>query len=281
MRKKKFNIINIIFYVVLGLVIIISIFLYFSKSLSMSELTYNILYEILKALIISGVIGIISKIVSEEMIKVKRNDDKMRRLGIYSIGEGRLDKKQTNIMFGCKSYHYPTELKFCFISGPSFMKTFKDNIINAIKHGTYVKLMIADPIKSKEYLERADAFVPQTGKDGSYIDQINFTIILVKEIKAEIIKNEYPGDIEVRHYHDEYRYNFRLAKYYIDENEIIRAWVNFQPPNKDAIDQSLTVLGKYDEEYLKESTSRVDKESQSIVLSLDESFDILWNKYKA
>lgn len=247
---------------------------------TMKKSLYNILSEINKALIITIIFGSATKLISDEIIKVKVNDKKMRRLGIYSIGEGKLDKKQTKIMFGGSGYAYPTELKFCFISGNAFMDKFQPEIMEAIKHGCKLKLIIADPIKSKDYLTRAEMVCKQEGKDGSYIDQCIFTIKLVEKMKNEIQENNYPGSIEVRHYHDEYRYNYRIAKYFDPEKgEIIRTWINFQPLNKDAIDQSLTVLGKYDEDYVKEEISRVDKESQSIVLSLDTSFDSLWDIY--
>lgn len=50
--------------------------------------------------------------------------------------------------------------------------------------------------------------------------------------------------------------------------------------NKNAISQSLTVIGKFDEEYLKESQFRVAKEKESIVLSINRAFDHIWEIYK-
>jgi len=246
----------------------------------LTEGVYSILLEIDKALIITMILGSVTKIISDEIISVRMNDRKMRKLGIHSIGEGRLDRKQAAIMFGSHNYIYPTELKFCFISGNAFLAAFRQELTRAIQNGCHVKILIANPIMSSHYLSRAERVCAQEGKDGGYIDQCLFTISFVKEMQREIVNNGYPGSIEIKHYIDEYRYNYRIAKYFNDgKEEIIRTWINFQPLNKDAIEQSLTVIGKYDENYVKEELSRTDKESQSIVLSLDKSFDLLWNIY--
>ena len=280
MIKRKISLTLIIIVSAILLAIALSVILAVFDKERLTESVYAILLEIDKALIITIILGSVTKIVSSEIFSVKTNDRKMRRLGIYSIGEGRLDKKQASIMFGGGGYLYPRELKFCFISGNAFMEAFRPQIMKAIENGCHLKLLIANPTKSASYLERAERICPQGGKDGSYINQCLFTLNFVKEMQREIDEKGYFGKIEIKHYHDEYRYNYRIAKYYDKEKgEIIRTWVNFQPLIKDAIEQSLTVIGRYDEEYVKEELSRSDKESQSIVLSLDKSFDELWELY--
>ncbi len=281
MKKRKVSLTLIILISAFLVALLLTLILIIFDENVIKESLRSILLEINKALIITIIFGSATKLISNEIISVKINDKKMRKLGIYSIGEGKLDKKQAAIMFGSSVYAYPCELKFCFISGNAFMEKFKPEMMEAIKHGCKIKVLIADPIKSKDYLRRAELICKQEGKDGSYIDQCYFTINLVNEMKKEIDQNQYLGSIELRHYHDEYRYNYRIAKYFDQEKgEVIRTWINFQPLNKDAIEQSLTVLGKYDEDYVKEEISRVERESQSIVLSIDESFDTLWNIYK-
>jgi hypothetical protein len=281
MKKRKHSLTFIVLLSSLVVVIIITSLLIFVKRDKFNDAFFNILYEINKALILTTIFGTITKLISDEIFKVKTNDTKMRQLGIHSIGEGKLDKKQTRIMFGGKGYEYPSELKFCFISGVVFIKVFTKNIIEAIKNGCHVKILIADPIKSHDYLARANTVNNQNGEYGSYIDQCHTTIQMVEEIRNYIKEHDLTGSIEVRHYIDEYRYNFRIAKFYHNLNdEVIKAWINFQPINKNAIDQSLTVIGNYDEEYLKDTNSRVSRESNNIVLSLDESFDMLWDIYK-
>lgn len=246
----------------------------------MDETLYDILYEIDKALILTTIFGTVTKIISDDIVSVKKNDEKMKKLGIHSIGEGRLDKKQTKIMFGGSGYKYPRELKFCFITGIAFLNDLKGKIIEAIKHGTHIKLLLADPIKSKDYLTRVSYINPQGGKYGDFFNQLKEAEVLVAGINELIKKHNYSGSIEIRHYIDEYRYNFRIAKYFDDVKGVTtNAWINFQPINKNAIDQSLTVIGRHDYTN-KENESSVIKDSQNIVISLDESFNTLWELYK-
>lgn len=272
MKNNKIRLILIISSI---LVLIITALLIFVNPEKMNKSLHDILYEINKALILTTIFGTVTKIISDEIIKVKTNDKRMKQLGIHSIGEGRLDKKQTNIMFGGNGHPYPNELKFIFMNGINFFRDFNNHIITAIKNGCHVKVLIADPVKSVDYIKRSNYLNEQDSLPGISIvtDNINKLSAFVKE-------NNYPGSIEVRHYIDEYRYNYRIAKFYHSKDESIKAWINFQPINKIAINQSLTVIGGFDEDYLKEAKSRVSKESDNIVISLDESFDTLWDLYQ-
>ena len=235
----------------------------------MPDVVYDILLEVEKALIVSVLLGYIAKLISEDIFLMKKNDSKLRKIGIFEIGEGYLNYKQTNIMFGGCGYKYPKELKFLFISGNLFMEKFEFKILTALKHGCDIKVLIADPNKSKDFLERAEVLCPQIKDEGSYSAQIKKTSELIKKIQNQIKINNYEGKIEVRYYIDEYRYNYRLGLYG-EHCETIRLWANFQPPNKDAVDLSLVVHGIYNN----------DKEKDSIVLELNNSFDQLWDKYE-
>lgn len=274
MKKNRINYIALTLVISGVLVIAITLLLVLTKEHQINGTLRSILYEIDKALILTTIFGTITKIISDELISVRKNDKKMRELGIHSIGEGRLDKKQANIMFGGRGYEYPDELKFFFINGRKFLSKYKSNIIDAIKYGCKIKILIADPIKSVDFLRRANKINNQNSIEG-----VLEAIKIVESINKELEGKGFKGTIELRHFIDEYRYNFRLAKFY-SEHQVIKAWINFQPMNRIAVDQSLTVIGSYDIDYLKEAKSNVDKERQSIVLSLDDSFDDLWKTYK-
>ena len=274
--KKSLSKLFYILLICLILIIGLSIVLITLKKEILGEALYTIIMEIDKALILTIIIGTIAKMISNDIYKVKKNDDKMRKIGIYQIGEGKLDNKQANIMFGSNGYEYPLELKFLFISGDNFTLSFKERMKEAIKQGCNIKYLIADPIESKEYLERSEELCPQS--EGHYYEQVYRTLEIIKEIQQET--KDYKGSIEVRHYKDEYRYNYRLAIYKQDDNETIRLWANFQPQDKDAIDLSLGVHGIFDEKYVEGNTYRSDKESSSIVLSMNRSFDMIWKKYE-
>lgn len=280
MKKKKVSLAIIIFIISTLLVVFITGLLMILGKDNMNETLYNILYEIDKALVLTTIIGTITKIVSDDIISVKKNDEKMRKLGIHSIGEGRLDTKQKKIMFGGSGYQYPLELKFCFITGAVFLSDMRNEIINAIKNGTKIKILIADPLKSKDFLARMDYLNKQDGKFGNFNNQINFVKNLVLEINEIIKTKKLSGSIELKHYIDEYRYNIRLAKYFDEKNGIrINAWINYQPMNKSAIDQSLTVIGSFDTSDAKDTQSLTEKESKNLVVSLEHSFDKLWDLY--
>lgn len=280
MKKKRFPLTLIILLVALVLVIISLLLIILAPDNIIHPSIKDILKEINKALVLSVIIGTITKLVAEDINKVKLNDMKMRRLGIHSIGEGLLDKKQANIMFGGNGYAYPRELKFLFITGISFMQTFEKRIMEAVKNGCHLKLLIADIERSDDYLTRASVMCPQNTKSGSYLEQIADVNALIARMQKEITDNGYKGTVEVRHYTDEYRYNFRIAKYQAANNDLVRAWINFQPINKTAIDQSLTVLGEYSDTEQLSGLTQVEKESRNIVLSLEDSFDMLWEIYK-
>lgn len=243
---------------------------------------YEILEELAKSLLITIIVGMFAKIISDEFIRIQKNDYKMKDIGIYEIGEGKLDNKQKNIMFGNESlgYKIPSELKFLFISGDNFIKAYKNEITSVINKGCKVKILIADPVKSKQFLNRAEVLCPQSIEEGSYVEQLSTTTKIVNEIKKSIINNtDNKGSIEIRHYHDEYRYNIRIGLYdYGQDNYKYIAWANFQPMIKDSIDLSLTVIGKASNNKISYSSSKGD--SNNIVIAMNDAFDKLWELYK-
>lgn len=280
MKKRKMSRLYVFIIAASILVVIISIFLNFFGKDKLGEARYNILFEIDKALLTTIIIGGIAKLVSSDFIEVKKNDTKLRKIGIYSIGEGKLDYKQTKIMFGGSGYEYPKELKFCFISGCVFINDFSDNILRAMEHGCNVKILIADANKSKVFLNRTELLCPQFGENKEpypYINQIKYTKNVVLKIRKIANDKKFPGTIEIRHYIDEYRYAFRIGVYGEKDDNTLRLWANFQPMRKDAVDLSLCVHGVLNEEYFSSSNTN---ESSSIVYYIDEAFNMLWDKYE-
>lgn len=76
-----------LFYILLCLILIIglSIVLITLKKEILGEALYTILMEIDKSLILTIIIGTIAKMISNDIYKVKKNDDKMIKIGIYQI----------------------------------------------------------------------------------------------------------------------------------------------------------------------------------------------------
>lgn len=119
-------------------------------------------------------------------------------------------------MFGGRVYEYPKELKFCFISGCVFIRDFSDYILNAMKNGCNIKILLADENKSLSFLERTEVICPQFDDKGNpyhYNEQIIFTKSVVDDIRNKAKKEGYLCSIEIRQYIDEYRYAFRLGVY--------------------------------------------------------------------
>lgn len=279
MKKKKISTFLLVIIISTLVVIVISIFLF--TCLKKETTFYQLLFEADKALITTIIIGGIAKVISNDIIKVKKNDEKLRKIGIYSIGEGKLDYIQTKIMFGGRGYEYPKELKFCFISGCVFLRDFSDYILNAMKNGCNIKILLADEKKSLDFLERTEVICTQFDDKGNpyhYDEQIVFTKSVIDEIRAKAQKEGYSGSIEIRQYIDEYRYAFRLGVYGEKEKCVMRLWANFQPLCKDAINLSLGVHGIFDMNYISENEQNSD--SSSIVKCIDKSFDVLWDKYQ-
>ena len=124
MIKRKISLTLIIIVSAILLAIALSVILAVFDKERLTESVYAILLEIDKALIITIILGSVTKIVSSEIFSVKTNDRKMRRLGIYSIGEGRLDKKQANIMFGAVDIYIQGNWSFVLYPETHLWKPF-------------------------------------------------------------------------------------------------------------------------------------------------------------
>ena len=280
-RNSKTIVVLFIIAIVALLIVILCIKYFYNNEFI--NFKYEMLLELAKALLITIIVGLFTKIITDEFVRIQKNDSKMKDIGIYEIGEGKLDHKQKNIMFGNAALgcRMPSELKFLFISGDNFIKEYKDSIKKVVLNGCNVKILIADPVKSKDFLQRAEVICPQSNEEGSYVEQVLKTKSIIKSIQDEInsINVENKGSIEIRHYIDEYRYNIRIGIYAeeIDKYKYV-AWANFQPMVKDSIDLSLTVIGKAENNKLVNSSN--ETEAKNMVLAMNKAFDELWKLYK-
>ena len=89
----------------------------------------------------------------------------------------------------------------------------------------------------------------------------------------KILKNTQidPSKIQLRFFKDEYRYNYRIAKYVDEENVHLKCWWNIQPFNRDAVDLSIMLHGAY--------VSDLPSDG-NVVTCLDDGFDYIFEKYK-
>ena len=85
--------------------------------------------------------------------------------------------------------------------------------------------------------------------------------------------DQFPNRVEIRYYKDEYRYNFRIAKYRLKDGSFnCLCWWNVQPFNKDSVDLSVGLQGSWNSS---------DKNlSENIFNHLDNGFDLIWDNYR-
>jgi len=250
---------------------IISVNIFWQDIMEWKNLAMELMNSLLSAITIGLIVGTFTKIISDHLFAVKRNDQKLALFGIQQISTGVSTTKDVLNLFGNPyKKQYPSEICLSFITGNNFFKTFQHEIVCCLKQGCYIKVMLASPDEANYgFLKRMEELCPQKER---YINQIwQETLPLVDKIRKEAGSAE--GKIMVRFYRDEYRYNYRLARYLIGENELkTNFWINISSLNIDAVDSSVVLKGV--------AYSAEDNEN-SIFKKLDESFSFLWDKYRS
>jgi hypothetical protein len=229
----------------------------------------DLIASLLSAITVSLIIGTFTKIISDNILKIEKNDRWLKSFGVDKIGGGRSTHKDTIELFGNPyKNHFPKEVKLLFITGNGFLNHFKNEIITYLKNPTSkLKILLVDVSKSNiDFVERMEAICPQKT---SYKDQIEKeSLPALREIIAETGAKD---RIQLRFFKDEYRYNYRIAKYLDDENVEIKCWWNVQPFNKDAVDLSIMLHGVCNSD---------TPPDNNVVNYLDKGFDFIFDKYK-
>lgn len=282
--KKNVRVIVIILVTIILLATGISLVLCLVPEQNMNETLRNILYEIDKGLILTGIIGFVisfaSRLIAEDILAVSRDNKRLRKLGIKSISDKRFNKEEVRLMFGDDKNGYPIELKFLFVSGINFVKDYRQLIIKAIEHGTAVRIMIGDPTSDsgREFLEHNQQFRGPTNESGLTDTQECETVTgWLKEMHKEVIDRQLPGSLSLRYYTDQYRFNHRIAIYEKNNKREFRVWTNLSPQTKIALKLTLAVYGTYNEADYGEHLVKTEEETNSLVLATDDSFNKLWD----
>ena len=231
----------------------------------------DMMNDLVSAIVIGLFVGSITTIITNRIISIQKNMGRLRKWGITSIGTTLSTAKDIHLMFGGK--HYPSEIKLMFLTGQVFFQDFKHQIIRAMNHGTKVKILIAsgDPA-NEEYLDRVRMRYLSNKEKGFYTREITEVVQkTLDEIKRYSIN---PQNLEVRHYLDEYQNNLRIATYdYNRERRVSYYWINLQPPNKQALDVSITHRGRVD------WTSDNLNIDENLCCQFERGFDELWDRY--
>lgn len=242
------------------------------QSLSdMKSLLLNLLNSLLSAVTVGLIATTFTKIVANNMAKVKRNNEKLNEFGVEYIGTGRSTKKDTVRLFGNKyTGEYPDEIKLLFISGNGYFSRFNKEMLQCVQNSNCIVkiLLLSTSAENNEYISRMEYMCPQKT---SYSDQVNKESLPILQSVVDNLEQNKKDHIQVRFYKDEYRYNFRISKYCSDESVYGKCWLNIQPFNRDAVDVSIGLNGSWGNDNYTDS---------NIFELLDIGFDQLWDKYK-
>ncbi|MDE5991166.1 MAG: hypothetical protein K2H36_06260, partial [Clostridia bacterium] len=264
----SFIIFTVIILILVILIIVANVFL--QEKTDWKNIVTELLNDILSVAIVGVVATIFTKVISDNFFKIKKNNDKLLKFGVDRIGEGKSTVEDTINLFGnAKTNKYPSEIKLMFITGNGFFKTFKQDLAECLKNSDcLVKILLMSIDKGNEdYIKRSEFLCPQ---EPSYSDQLTKETLVVLNPLIE----QYPGRIEIRYFKDEYRYNYRIARYRIKDGTYDNmCWLNIQPFNKDAVDMSIGLTGSWNN-----STKNIE---ENIFYQLDKGFDLIWEKYKS
>lgn len=275
MKKKNIfgNSLSLYIMIIVMFVIIAAIVIFnavFQAEEDWKTIGADLMTSLLSAVTVGLIAGTFTKIISDNILKIEKNDRLLKSFGIDKIGGGRSTPKDTLELFGNHLKKvYPKEVKLLFITGNGFFSFFKKDIIHYLSApDTVLKILLVDySEENTAYLNRMEEICPQKC---SYRQQIlEQSLPALKEILA--VAQCDPDRIQLRFFKDEYRYNFRIAKY-TDGNVIdTKCWWNVQPFNKDAVDLSIMLHGSY----LSEEAC-----DQNVIFALDKGFDDLFDQYK-
>lgn len=261
----------VVMIVLIVAIVIINILLQSAEDIK--DLMLDLMNSLLSAITVGLIATTFTKIVTDNFAKIKRNNQKLSEFGVEQIGSGISTSKDITELFGNRMRNeYPQEIKMMFISGNGFLKRFKKELIESVKKGNcIVKILIVDVSKSnEEYLKRMDQLCPQG--DSSYRSQVEKETLPVLQSLINSLDESQKDMIKVRFYKDEYRYNFRISKYHLDQEYAFgRCWLNIQPFNKDAVDVSVALKGSWEPN---------NPQKNNIFDLLDNGFDSLWERYE-
>ncbi len=268
-RRKGFGISFYIFAAILIVLVILIILanIFLQENADWKSILTDLLNDILSVAIVGVIATLFTKIISDNFFKIKRNNDKLLSFGVDKIGEGKSTAEDIINLFGdAKTNKYPSEIKLMFITGDGFFKTFKNDIVECLQNSECnIKILLMSIYDNNDYIKRCEEICPQ---EVPYLKQTTETTLPI----LNAISKRFPNRIEIRYYKDEYRYNFRIAKYRIKDGTFDNmCWLNIQPFNKDAVDLSVGLTGSW---------SSTDKNIQeNMFYQLDKGFDLIWDKY--
>lgn len=237
----------------------------------MKEILLDLLNSLISAVIVGAIGTMFTKIIVDNLAKVKRNNDKLKEFGVEYIGDGESTKKDILCLFGNKyTKEYPKEIKIMYISGDNFFKDYEKELKNCLQESDCIVkvLLVSTCHQNRDFLNRMENICSQTE---SYCYQVNNKSIPTLQTIVNGLNRGKKKQLKLRFYKDEYRYNFRIAKYCTQNDVAGKCWVNVAPLNRNAKDTSIGLYGEW---------NNAISSANNIFESLDEAFDKLWDEYK-
>lgn len=280
MKRKGTNLaLWVMFSSMIALIVAIVVLnLIFQEKDDWMQLLYSLMGDLLSAIIIGLFLGLVTKIITNKLFSVEINMKKMRDFGIQGIGTGRSNKADVHRMFGSENNRekYPSEIKLLFLTGNTFLKTFKEKMVKCLDNGCKISLLITSPEEENlGYLKRSSFRFTDGDKD--YVEEvIRDSLVSVQYIKS---KTKNPDNFKIRFYLDEYQNNIRISRYFLNnEKEKTYYWINVQPISKPAIDLSIALKGKHETDYTLDGNKG---DETDICYVSEKGFDKLWTKYES
>ena len=114
--------------------------------------TVSLALSIVQSLLIAGLTFLI---VNNAFAKKQKIGASLNKEGVQRVtsNDGRLTNNDVNLLFGKGNNPKPTEIKLCYITGYGFLRVFQKDIINVIKAGCNVKILVASP-KTSYFFDR-------------------------------------------------------------------------------------------------------------------------------
>ncbi len=276
MKKRFSNSSATALWILIGIMVtmivaIIILNLMLQSMTDIKTLLLDLLNSLLSAVTVGLIISTFTKIITDNFARVKRNNQKLHEFGVEKIGSGRSSKIDILQFFGNEyKNNYPCELKIMFISGNGFFRIFQDKLYKCLANSDCrIKILIVSTAESNmPYIQRMEEMCPQ---EIPYRDQVEKQALPILQSIVDRLDGEKKKRISVRFYTDEYRYNFRIAKYCTDTDVQGRCWLNVQPFNRDAVDVSVGLTGVWDNDSLS---------NNNVFELLDNGFDQIWDKYE-
>lgn len=216
---------------------------------------YQCVTDIISGLLVSGVAGIVGYLIIKTNFKKILVYKRLRSYGFLGINGTWQTTREVKQM--CKN---AKQIKIINVSGVNYYKTYKTELLAAMKNGAEVQVLIADP--DSGFLTDIEEMEKNTIRFGKPIREEN--TFIKTEIEKMLV--EYGSTpMRIRLYNSEYRLPFILA-YYRDSS--VHAWLSITLPPLRSGD-AMVLRGERKPTY-------DENNSPDMIEMMETSFDTIW-----